>query len=55
MGFGSYDESEQEQPDENDEEDTGEDWTGTLKPENSNAEGEDEMADLTTEEMMEHL
>ena len=55
MGFGSYDESEQEQPRQNDEEDTGETVTNEVKGENSEHDGKATMADKSTEEMMRHL
>lgn len=53
MGFGSYDESEQEQPTEPDEADRGEDVTAEFHQ--ATHEGTAEMADLTPEEMLEHL
>lgn len=52
MGFGTYDESEQEQPGDKDDEDNGEDVTGDFKQEIH--DGTDTVED-TTEEMMAHL
>lgn len=52
MGFGSYDESEQEQP-KGDEEDTGEDYTEEIKGKEYKGESKTE-AD-STEELMKHL
>lgn len=54
MGFGSYDESEQEQPDMK-KEDDGETVTGEIKGENSEHDGKDKTTDETTEEMLKHL
>lgn len=53
MGFGSYDESEQEQ-DTGNEEDTGENVTSQIKGENSKYEGTDSVEN-TVEEMMDLL
>jgi hypothetical protein len=53
MGFGSYDESEQEQPGENDAEDLGEDVTGEFH--RAEHEGNDSVEDSSTEAMFKHL
>jgi hypothetical protein len=52
MGFGSYDESEQEQPDEDDAVD-GEDVTAEIR--GTSYEGSDSVADGSTDDMMGHL
>lgn len=52
MGFGSYDESEQETPDDR-EEDTGEDYTEEIK--GKAYKGTAETEDDSTEELMKHL
>lgn len=52
MGFGSYDESEQEQPREVDDE-AGEDETESFHT--ADYEGSDGMADKDTKDMMKHL
>lgn len=52
MGFGSYDESEQEQPDEDDGV-AGEDMTAEIR--GTVYEGNDSVADASTDDMMGHL
>lgn len=54
MGFGSYDESEQEKPDKSDV-DYGEDMTREIKGESSEWSGKDSTTDESKEDMMKHL
>lgn len=54
MGFGSYDESDQEQPKQDDEE-SGEDFTEIIKGTNSDAKGKESVKESSVEDMMEHL
>lgn len=53
MGFGTYDESEQEQPGDRDDDTNGEDVTGDFKKEVHR--GESSTEDESTESMMAHL
>jgi hypothetical protein len=51
MGFGSYDESEQEQPSEQEEEDNGE----SVTKKGVGVDGDDSIEDESMEDMMKHL
>lgn len=54
MGFGSYDESEQETANQSDERD-GESVTDKIKSDHCDAKGESKTEDGDTEELMKHL
>lgn len=55
MGFGSYDESEQEQPGDKDQEANGEDVTDDIKGDSQTHHGSEELEYNSDEEMFKHL